>query len=98
MGVVIMNEKFYDGLSQEHKDAVELALKETLSWLNRYVAWSTAKWAKISEEKGMVLYDLPDSEEARWGAKAKSIWPKLYDLAGGKAWVEQFETAIKAVK
>ncbi|MGD2268821.1 MAG: TRAP transporter substrate-binding protein [Desulfobacterales bacterium] len=98
MGVVIMNEKFYDGLSQEHKDAVEIALKETLGWLNRYVAWSTAKWAKICEQKGMVLYDLPDSEEARWSAKAKSIWPKLYDLAGGKAWVDRFDRAVKRAK
>jgi tripartite ATP-independent transporter DctP family solute receptor len=98
MGVVIMNEKFYDGLSQEHKDAVEIALKETLSWLNRYVAWSTAKWAKICQEKGMVLYDLPDSEEARWEAKARSIWPKLYEMAGGKAWVEEFDAAAKAAK
>ena len=98
IAVVILNHEFYNGLSQTNKDAVDLAIKETVKWLNGYVEWSDNKWAKICENKGMILYDLPDKEEARWAEKAKSIWPKLYKMCGGKEWVDQFDRAVKQAK
>lgn len=98
IAVVILNDEFYTGLSPDHKDAVDLALKETIQWLNGYVDWSDKKWAKICERKGMILYDLPDEEEARWAELARAQWPKLYKMCGGKEWVERFDKAVKQAK
>jgi tripartite ATP-independent transporter DctP family solute receptor len=89
------NDAFWRSLSPKHKAAVELALKEAIDWEHSYLQWSTDKYATLCRDKGMIFYDLPADEEARWREKARAAWPSMYDICGGKNWVENFDRAAK---
>lgn len=94
--VFVVNDQFWQGLCPKHKAAIELALKDATQWEHGFVRWATEKYATMCKEKGMIFYDLPGQEEVRWEEKARAAWPKLYDICGGKEWVERFDKAAKA--
>jgi tripartite ATP-independent transporter DctP family solute receptor len=90
----IVNEQFWQGLSPQHKVAIERALKEATEWEHGYIRWSTERYTKICKDKGMIFYDLPTGEEARWKEKALDAWPKMKKIAGGEEWVQKFQNEV----
>jgi tripartite ATP-independent transporter DctP family solute receptor len=94
ISVFVMNDQFWQNLSQKNKAAVQRALKESINWCAKYVEKSMADYTVICKKNGMVFYNLPPKEEARWSQAAKSIYPKLEKLCD-KEWITKFEQAVE---
>ena len=87
MGPLMVSEKTYQSLPEDLRKALDEAGWESAVWERNYHAGLTEQAMKEIADKGMVLSGPPVDEE-EWQSRAKSLWPKLYDGAGGKEWVE----------
>lgn len=61
--------------------------KESAEWERNLNDSLTAEAIEKIKKAGMVLSGTPE-DEPEWQKRAQSIWPKFYDKAGGKEWVE----------
>lgn len=86
--VVIINNDFFNGLSEEDQKILLKSAEETDISHAKYVAENGARVHKaLVEEHGVTFCELKDADV--WAAKARGAWPKLYNLVGGgKAWVD----------
>jgi tripartite ATP-independent transporter DctP family solute receptor len=87
IGPLMISEKTYQGLPADLQRALDEAGIESAEWERTYHAGLTEAAMKDIAAKGMVLSGTPEDEE-EWQARAKSLWPQLYDGAGGREWVE----------
>lgn len=86
--VVIINEPFFAGLSEEDRAIILKSAEEVDVSHAAYVAQNKARVHKaLTEEHGVTFCELQDPEV--WAEKAQGAWPQLYDLVGGgKEWVD----------
>ena len=86
-GPLLVSEKFYQTLPEDLKQTMMKAGKESAEWERALNDSLTKEAVEKIKKAGMVLSGAPE-DEAEWQKRAQSIWPKFYDKAGGKEWVE----------
>jgi tripartite ATP-independent transporter DctP family solute receptor len=86
-GPLLLSEKTYQNLPVHLQKALEEAGYESAVWERNIHSDLTEQAKKEIVANGMVLCGAPE-DEAEWQRRAQSLWPSLYDGAGGKEWVE----------
>jgi len=93
-GPLLVSEKYYQTLPEDIKQVLQKAGKESAEWERKLNASLTEEAIVKIKQSGMVNVGAPE-DEAEWQKRAQEIWPKFYEKAGGKEWVEY---VIKTVK
>ncbi len=86
-GPLLVSEKFFQTLPEDLKQTMVKAGKESADWERALNDKETRTAIETIKKAGMVLSGAPE-DEAEWQKRAQSIWPRFYDKAGGKEWVE----------
>jgi len=92
LGVMVMGEKFYQGLPSEVQKAVDRAAREATLWVRWWIKNELIKKSVEELKKhGIVFTELKDRE--KWQKAVKTIWPKFYDKIGveGKRLLEKLQ-------
>nr|WP_272209807.1 TRAP transporter substrate-binding protein [Marinicella sp. W31]MDC2875636.1 TRAP transporter substrate-binding protein [Marinicella sp. W31] len=86
--VVIINEPFFESLSEADRDILLTAANETDVAHAEYVANNGDRVRKeLTENFGVTFCELKDPEV--WAERAQGAWPQLFELVGGgKEWVD----------
>jgi len=80
-GMIVMSEKFFQGLPKDLQEAVVKAGRDTTSW-ERDLSDKTLESDKaFLRDKGMVLSGRPEDME-EWIKRARGIWPQFYKMIG----------------
>jgi tripartite ATP-independent transporter DctP family solute receptor len=96
-GPLVMNERFFQSLPDDLKAIVISAGKESAAWERKWHDGITNDVKAQIEKAGMILSGAPVDED-EWQRRAKSIWPRLYEKAGGKEWCEQVIKIVDSVR
>ena len=80
--VVIINDKVWQSLGENHKAAVTAAARKAEQELRRRMAEIEAKAYAFARDKGMKVYDLTPNEVAEWRACSAPIVEDYLTLAG----------------
>ncbi|MCL6283720.1 TRAP transporter substrate-binding protein [Ruegeria sp. 2012CJ41-6] len=85
--VVIMNEPFFQSLSEEDQAVILLSAAEVDVSHAEFVASNGERVHKaLTEDHGVTFCELQDAEV--WAEKAQGAWPQLFELVGGgEDWV-----------
>ncbi len=102
-GILIIGEKFLQGLSQELQAAILKAGKEAMQEERKFSDRMFQDDIQFLKSKGMQVFG-PPTDKPEWVKRAKAIWPKVYSVIGagnaeaGKAIVEKIEQIKKSAK
>ncbi|MFT5895139.1 MAG: tripartite ATP-independent transporter DctP family solute receptor [bacterium] len=77
---IIVSERWYQGLSEEHQAAIIRAGKEATDYIRWWQPLDEANWWKKAEEAGVVITAIEN--ETEWLEKARAIWPDYYQAIG----------------
>lgn len=77
---IVVSERWFQGLSEEHKAAVLRAGEETTDYIRWWQPLDEAAWWDKAKEAGVTVTAIED--ESEWIEKARAIWPKYYDAIG----------------
>ncbi len=81
--IVVINEKFWQGLSDEHKALIEAAAAKADATVRDKMTEIEAAAFKMSEENGMKIYDPSAEEIAAWKAAAQPVFDGFLAASGG---------------
>jgi len=82
VGVVIINEKYFQGLPEDIQNILVAAGKEMTEFGYQLNDEGVEGDKKALEEKGMELFGRPEDMD-EWIKRGKSIWPEYYEMIGG---------------
>lgn len=77
LGTIIVNEKWFQALSPDVRDAIIKAGKEVTKSNRELMAQRDNELKKLLAEKGLEISG-PPADEEKWMKNAMSIWPKFY--------------------
>lgn len=77
---IVVSERWYQGLSEEHQAAVLRAGKEATDYIRWWQPQDEAAWWDKAKEAGVEITEIAD--ESEWIEKARAIWPQYYDAIG----------------
>lgn len=83
-GVFVINQDFYQGLSQEHQDILEQAGEETVINLAEGVLEENERVIEDYRERGIDMYELPEEEVARWDELTAPVWEQWAEEMNGR--------------
>lgn len=83
-GVFVINEDFYQGLSQEHRDILNQAGEETVTNLAEGVLAENDRVITEFREQGIDMYELPAEEVARWNELTAPVWDQWAEEMNGR--------------
>jgi tripartite ATP-independent transporter DctP family solute receptor len=82
IGVLIIQEKFFQSLPKDIQDALSKAGKDSTEFGYQLNDKGVEKDKEALKEKGMVLLG-PPKDKMEWINRAKSTWPEFYEMLGG---------------
>ncbi|WP_170432612.1 TRAP transporter substrate-binding protein [Ruegeria arenilitoris] len=77
---IVVSERWFQGLSEEHQAAVLRAGKEATDYIRWWQPLDEANWWEMAREAGVEITAIED--ESEWLEKARAIWPDYYDAIG----------------
>lgn len=77
---IIVSEVWFQGLSEDHQNAVLRAGKEATDYIRWWQPLDEAAWWVKAEAAGVEITAIED--ESEWIEKARAIWPDYYDAIG----------------
>ncbi len=77
---IVVSERWFQGLSEEHQAAVLRAGKEATDYIRWWQPLDEANWWEMAREAGLEITAIED--ESEWLEKARAIWPEYYDAIG----------------
>ncbi|MGJ8624321.1 MAG: TRAP transporter substrate-binding protein [Yoonia sp.] len=77
---IVVSERWFQGLSEEHQAAVLRAGKEATDYIRWWQPLDEANWWKMAREAGVEITAIED--ETEWLEKARAIWPEYYEAIG----------------
>lgn len=77
---IVVSERWFQGLSEEHQAAVLRAGKEATDYIRWWQPLDEANWWEMAREAGVEITAIED--ESEWLEKARAIWPEYYDAIG----------------
>ncbi len=80
---ILVSERWYRKLSPDVRELFDRAAREAALWMWDWAEEQDRKALQECLAHGMLVNDLED--EDIWIKKARSIWPRYYDVIGGKA-------------
>jgi tripartite ATP-independent transporter DctP family solute receptor len=80
--VVGFNQDKWDSLSNEHKNAIKLAVQETRQWKLDFDSSNREEYLQILEDNGMEIIELSDKNLQEIRDIAKSVYPEFETLVG----------------
>ncbi|RWZ51374.1 DctP family TRAP transporter solute-binding subunit [Halobacillus fulvus] len=81
--VVLMNEAFYESLSEEHQVIIEQALTETTDWIRRHsIEMNDAHLRAIKRDNLMDVHYLPNRQKQAWQQRFETVYNE-YELMIG---------------
>ena len=91
---VVINEKVWQSLSDEHKQIFSEVARETRDWASNYVQENEAKDVQTLKDKGMTIITAADGLKVD---EFRSSVSKVVDERFGEAWGKYYEM-IHAIK
>ena len=79
---ILVSERWYRKLDPDTKKLFDRAAQEAALWMWDWAETQDKKALQECLDHGMTVNDLED--EAVWMEKARAIWPKYYNVIGGK--------------
>ena len=79
---ILVSERWYRKLDPDTKKLFDRAAQEAALWMWDWAETEDKKALQECLDHGMTVNDLED--EAVWMEKARAIWPKYYNVIGGK--------------
>jgi TRAP-type C4-dicarboxylate transport system substrate-binding protein len=77
---IVVSERWFQGLSEEHQAAVLRAGKEATDYIRWWQPLDEANWWDKARAAGVEITAIED--ETEWLEKARAIWPEYYDAIG----------------
>lgn len=77
---IIVSEKWFQGLSKEHQEAILRAGREATDYIRWWQPIDEAHWWEKAKEQNVIVTDIED--ETEWVEKARKIWPDYYQNIG----------------
>ena len=71
---VVINQKRWNSLSDEHKDVIQKAMKLAEEWNYENAKTDIAKSEKMMTDNGVTITDLTDEELAAWREVMKPVY------------------------
>lgn len=80
---VIFNQRFWDGLPQEHQLQLMQALEETTDWINQQTATMHERQLQVLKKSGQVdIHWLTEEERAQWVSQFKPLYAQYEKIIG----------------
>ena len=77
---IIVSEKWFQGLSKSHQEAVLRAGREATDYIRWWQPQDEKRWWEEARKQNVIVDDIAD--ETEWVSKARAIWPDYYDTIG----------------
>ena len=77
---IVVSERWFQGLSEEHQQAVLRAGEEATAYIRWWQPLDEARWWEQAREAGVEITAIED--ESEWIERARAIWPNHYEAIG----------------
>jgi len=92
-GVILVNSKWFDALSEELKASVSEAGREAALWKSEKSKSESALFKEQLVADGVLITEPADGER-EWKELAVALWDSLYEKSGGREWIERVSSHI----